>query len=239
MPIETISSTSLSGDIGYYTLLVWQFVFIFTILVLFLCYLFLAKRRAEQREELSSAFSHLVIEGMETERRRIFRELHDTVLPMVRDASLSEKIRNVCAKLMPPDFSRLSLKFSLADLCDTFIKRTGIECACSIEDELDFSGFSAENQLHIYRMVQESLTNIEKHSQAEKAALVVRKYSRGNLDNILICISDDGKGIPAVESCEGFGMKIIRQRADILGAKIDFISESGNGLMVRIESPPH
>jgi signal transduction histidine kinase len=141
---------------------------------------------------------------------------------------------------MPPDFTRLSLNDSLSGLCVQFTKRAGIECACSIESDLSFTAYRPENQLHIYRMVQESFTNIEKHSGAGRAALVVRRSA----ENILICVSDDGVGIQSsltargIPMGAGLGIRSMRQRADILGAKIDFISESGNGLMVRIEVPP-
>jgi two-component system NarL family sensor kinase len=102
-------------------------------------------------------------------------------------------------------------------------------------------------------MVQESFTNIEKHSGAGRAALVVRRSA----ENILICVSDDGHGLRSktrlqsktrlhdtpltaggVPTGAGLGIRSMRQRAAILGARLDFISESGNGLMVRIEIPP-
>ena len=217
------------------------FVLVITILMLLLCYLYLAMRRARERESKSRNFSYLAIEGLETERQRISRELHDTVLPLVQDNEVSGLIRSICTELASPDFSRLSFKDSLSDLCAQFTGRTGIECACSIEETLDFSPIRAENQLHLYRMVQESLTNIEKHSGAGKASLVARRYARGSSENILICISDDGAGIRSMPGMHGtpgrtgLGMKSMEQRAAIMGAKLDFISESGNGLMVRIE----
>ena len=151
-----------------------------------LCYLYLAMRRARERETKSRNFSLLAIEGLETERRRISREFHDMVLPLVHDTALSNMIRSICTELASPDFSRLSFKDSLSDLCANFIGRTGIECACSIEEGLDFSPISPENQLHLYRIIQESLTNIEKHSGARKVALVARRYTRGSAESILI-----------------------------------------------------
>ena len=91
-------------------------------------------------------------------------------------------------------------------------------------------------------MAQEALTNIEKHSQANHAVLIARNNRKGANCNILICISDDGKGLGLEYIAsekefpnEKLGMRSMRQRAAIIGAKLDFISESGNGLMVRIE----
>ena len=225
------------GGIEAYIRLLWLFVFIITFLMLLLCYLYLAMRRAQEREAQNFAFSHLAIEGLEAERRRVTRELHDTVLPLVNDPAVSALIRSICMELMPPDFSRLSIKDSLAGLCAQFAGKTGIECACSI-DNIDFSPLGVENQLHLYRLVQESLTNIEKHSGSARAFLTVRQYPYKSLPAILVCVSDEGAGLEAAgETREGLGIRGMRQRAAILGAKIDFISESGNGLMVRVEIP--
>jgi len=219
----------------FYIRLVWLFVIIISLLLLVLCYLFLAMRRSMERESKTLAFSHLVIEGIEEERHRISRELHDSILPQVRGLPVSDQIRSICMELMPPDFSRLSLKDSLADLCDKFANRTGIECVYSIEQELSFAEIDKKNQLHLYRMIQEAFTNIEKHSKANKATLVVRQSS----DNIIICVSDDGVGMILSETAlqEGLGMGSLRQRAGIIGAKLSFLSENSNGLMVMIELP--
>ena len=235
-------SAALPVDIEVYIRLVWLFVLIITFLMLLLCYLYFATRRAQKREAQSLAFSWLAIEGMETERRRVSRELHDTVLPLIKDPAVSGLIRSICMELAPPDFTRISLKASMADLCTQFSRRTGVECVCSIEEELDFSQITPENQLQLYRMVQEALNNIEKHSKAGRAALVARRNTRGSAKSILICVSDDGQGIqrmPGIQSLPdtGFGMQSMQQRASILGAMLDFVSESGNGLMVRIEIP--
>jgi two-component system, NarL family, sensor kinase len=239
-------SLSEASQLQYFQLLFFLCVLIISI-VLALWALYSRFEKAVIKERQSLAFSHLTIEGLEAERRRVSRELHDTVLPLVKDAQVSALIRSICVELMPPDFARLSLNDSLAGLCVQFTKRSGIECACSIEDGLSFSAYSPERQLHIYRMVQESFTNIEKHSKAGRAALVVRHSD----ENILICVSDDGDGLQSKTSLRGIplsadgipsgaelGIKSMRQRADILGAKLNFISESGNGLMVRIELSP-
>ena len=225
---------------------IFQFLFflcVFIISIVFVLWLLYGRlKKTEKREKQSLAFSRETIIAQEQERSRVSRELHDTVLPLIRDAQVSSMIRSICLELMPPDFTRLSLNDSLAGLCVQFTKRSRIECACSIEDGLTFAVCSPENQLHIYRMVQESFTNIEKHSKAGRAALVVRHSD----ESILICVSDDGVGLHGmlltsggVPEGKGLGIKSMRQRADILRAKLDFVSESGNGLMVRIElSPP-
>jgi signal transduction histidine kinase len=240
------------SEIGIYIRMVWLFVIVITFLILLICYLHLSMRRSLEREALSLEFSYQAIEGMETERRRISLELHDTVLPQVQGQAVSDTIRTICLELMPPDFSRLSLKDCLADLCRKFTIKTGRMCVCSIDEKLKLSAVSADNQLNLYRIVQELLTNIKKHSKAKQAAVVVRPLIRGTTENILVCVSDDGIGIPegilegngtadgaanGTANGIGLGLKGIRQRAAMLKAQLDFISDTGNGLMVRIELP--
>jgi two-component system NarL family sensor kinase len=226
-----------------FSLFLFFSLLVIAVVISILINLYTSLGRAKKRERQSRAFSRQIITAQEQERSRVSRELHDAVLPLVHDNQVSSMIRSICVELMPPDFTRLSLNDTLAGLCIEFTKRSGIECACSIEDGLTFASYSPENQLHIYRMVQESFTNIEKHSRAGRAALVVRHSG----ENILICVSDDGQGLqskPGLQSKSGLpegaglGIKSMCQRADILGAKLNFVSESGTGIMVRIEFPP-
>jgi signal transduction histidine kinase len=257
-----------SEEIEAYFRLLWLFVCILSVLILLLWYFFTAARKAGEQEQQSRDFSRLVIAGLERERRRISGELHDTVLPELRllagpegggvdraavirrQELVSRRIREICLELMPPDFTRLSLKDSLVGLCLQFTRRTGVACIPSIDRDLDFGRLDPEAQLHLYRMAQEALTNIEKHSGAGRVVLVARRQTSpsmpegpgaGSSAGILVCISDDGAGLkpegPPQKSAS-LGIRIMRERAAAIGARLDFVSESGNGLMVRIELPP-
>jgi signal transduction histidine kinase len=212
--------------------------------MVFLGYIYLSMGKARERESQSMAFSSLALEAQETERRRIAAELHDTVLPELRDTPAAAQIREICGRLMPPDLGRISLKDSLFSLCDAFVKRTGIECIVEIEESLDFGGLRDEHPLHLYRIAQEALNNIAKHSHAKQAVLVARRGAAeplgflGKGQPLLFSISDDGLGLQDGQRGNGFGMRTMRQRAAILGAHIDFISVEGGGLMVCLKIPP-
>ncbi|MDR2375165.1 MAG: histidine kinase [Treponema sp.] len=261
-----VPAAAFSEEIEVYFRLLWLFVFILSVLILLLWYFYTATRKAREQEQESRDFSRLIITELETERRRISGELHDTVLPELRllagsggeaadgvalirrQELVSRRIREICLELMPPDFTRLSLKDSLTGLCLQFARRTGLECVPSIDRDVDFSHLDPEAQLHLYRIVQEALTNIEKHSGAGQVVLVARRQTSmpggpgaGSSAGILVCISDDGAGLkpedPPKESTS-LGMRIMHERAAAIGARLDFVSESGNGLMVRIELPP-
>jgi signal transduction histidine kinase len=239
MPLE---SAALMREFEVFIRLVWLFVFIITVLMLLLCYLYLARRRLLALESTNLEFSNLMIEGMETERRRISRELHDNVLPQIQGTEVYNTVREICMELMPPDFSRHNFSDALVDLCDKFIKRTGKECVISIDKEIDFTPLGAENLLHLYRMIQEALTNIEKHSNASKTMLTIRSIVHGSAESIVICVIDDGLGLQSKPGLHGpvdsgLGIRSMKQRAAIVGVNLDFISVSGNGLMVQIEIP--
>ncbi|MDR0403539.1 MAG: hypothetical protein LBH35_08140, partial [Treponema sp.] len=127
-------TAALLEEIEVYFRLLWLFVLVLSVRILLLWYFYRAARRAGEREEESRDLSRLVITGLETERRRISGELHDTVLPELRlltgpggeaaegaavkrrQELISRRIREICLELMPPDFTRLSLKDSLAGL---------------------------------------------------------------------------------------------------------------------------
>lgn len=231
IPNET---QSLLGELDAWFSLVWLFVVFIALLMLLLCYLYLAKRKAQKREWRSLTFSREALAGQEAERRRIFRELHDTVLPELQGLAVSSRIRDICAELLPPGFERLALKDAIAGLCSRFSRRTGIECGVGIAEDIDFGRLPVEHHLHLYRIVQEALTNIEKHSGAKTAAVSARMEQTPAGHSILISVSDDGAGM-AKEASAGFGMNTMRQRAAIIGACLRFSGGEGDGLMVYIE----
>jgi two-component system NarL family sensor kinase len=245
MPDE---SALLPSEFDSYFRLLWLLVLFISLLMVFLGYIYLKMRKARERESQHAAFSSLALETQEAERRRIAAELHDTVLPDLKDTPAAERIREICSRLMPPDLIRFSLKDSLISLCDSFVKRTGIECIVEIEERVDFSGLSGEHRLQLYRIAQEALTNIGKHSNAKQAVLVARQGDPepvGIFEKerpLLFSISDDGEGLQSKPRLrnrpDGFGMRTMRQRAAILEARIDFISVEGGGLMVCVKVPP-
>jgi len=227
---------SLNEMDGYFRLL-WIFVAIISAFAVVLWYSYIARRKAKWREQESLDFSWQILAGQEAERRRISQELHDTVLPAIRDKAVAQRVREICYDLMPPDFSRLDLKDILSDLGGAFTRRTGIAFVPVFDSNLDFRCLSPERQLHLYRIVQEAFTNIEKHSGADQAVLTVRMRKADGEFSMRISVLDNGAGLKRKQDKRGLGMRSMRERAAAMGADIDFISESGNGLMVRIEVP--
>lgn len=205
-----------------------------------------------------------VYKGVDQERMRIARELHDTVAQELLGASLKvecidpdnkkdiedlskkiresiTEIRNVCYNLNPPAFTDDDdFEIALAELCHNFEKNSGIKCNFFIDGEGLFHGTDGNTKLNIFRIVSEALANIQKHSKAETATVNFRKNDpRG----IAFFISDDGIGfdsqkvtenISKLQSGKHFGLNGIFQRAKILGGKAEIFSEPDDGCTIKI-----
>ncbi|MDR2500019.1 MAG: histidine kinase [Treponema sp.] len=243
---------ALLQEIALYVRLLWVFVILVCAFTGFLMFLYKAIQRAREREAENAEFSLLMLRGQEEERRRIASELHDLVLPELRrvpgDAAdpaggasqrrrIAALIRNMCERLMPPDFERLSLPDALGSLASAFSERAGIECRLHCDEGVSFGALRAEERSHLYALVQEALTNIEKHAGASLAIVVLRERPGPAL---LLCVSDDGRGFPdgkPPEAGGGLGMRTMRRRAAALNGALDFVSDSGHGLMLRLAVP--
>jgi signal transduction histidine kinase len=234
-------------------------------------------QRAEKRERQSLEFSRETIIAQEQERERIARELHDTVAQdlwrllfqtdlISKSADAAERsrlctevynsqnelmirVRDICDNLIPPDFQHRRLEGALQKMCYSFEQRTKIECRITIQDNLKLGSLNIDNQLQCFRIVQECLANIEKHSQATTAPVVIRNnpvviHNRTEAE-LLIIVSDNGKGFqpPDRDSCQKlkeqkhYGLWSIYERAAELNGTLVIDSEAGEGTTVTLRVP--
>jgi signal transduction histidine kinase len=253
-------------------------IFIIAILglLVFLALMQRSARRSDKQARRSAAYTRNVVRAQEAERGRIARELHDSVISELRRLSflpfaeggtgapefsrgcddLIRRIREICQNLIPVELSRLGLVEALKNLCEIFETRSGIECRLVVEEGLSLGALSTENQLHCYRLIQEALSNIEKHAAATEASVALRNQLRGRAKSLLMCVTDDGKGFSALppecppelppstgtaaaETAETpvRGIQSMYDRAAMLRGKLSFESAEGAGVMVRIELP--
>jgi len=251
---------SISSHVFFRTNYIFGVFILFVIgLIIAVYFLSMALLRSQTKEQDSSDFSRTTLLVQEKQRAIISAELHDTVLQDMgrllqisndttpRNRTLSElalkimtRTREICMELMPPDFSRLALTDSLIQLCADFEKRMAVECRATIEKDFTAGRLSPPMQLQVYRIIQEAMSNIAKHSEAKEVTLTARNKE----DTLLICITDDGKGYnpntenaQSVHSGSGLGIRGMYQRAAILGASLTFVEGAGSGLTVRLEIP--
>jgi two-component system NarL family sensor kinase len=229
-----------SGELEAYFRISWLFAAIGFVLAVLLLAIYISIRKARKRETEHLVMSAEAIAAQEAERRRIYMELHDDILPRLADRELAALLRGICADLMPPDFSRLPLSGALRSLCAAFTRKTGIVCDYDIHIEIDLFPISEQDRLHIYRIAQEAFNNIAKHSGASRTTFAAGRQNREDGPRIVLFISDEGAGLTAESAGSrgmGMGMSVMRQRAAIIGAKLDFIDQEGGGYVVRLEIP--
>src|SRR5690606_2816461 len=115
-----------------------------------------------------------------------------------------DEVGQVAQRLRPGVLADLGLLAALTELCATFSRTSGIALDRDLDPEID--GLSSEVELVLYRVAQEGLTNVARHSGAARASLTLT----GGSDGITLSIVDDGHGGAYTE---GAGIRGMRERA--------------------------
>lgn len=190
-----------------------------------------------------------LIEVQEDERSRIARELHDgvnaklaTVLLFV--AQPAEKInqthisdsikeamqisRRISYDLLPPTLESFGLKGALFELFEEIHEQSQIMVEIQLDDHID--EIPQNKQLHVYRIIQESLQNTIKYAEAttiELSAVFDKTLS--------ITYKDNGKGMDfSSTKLLGLGLKNIAARSEMIPALHEFHSEIGKGFQIKL-----
>ncbi|HEY2543329.1 MAG TPA: GAF domain-containing protein [Gaiellaceae bacterium] len=201
-----------------------------------------------------------VVAAQEQERRRLARELHDETgqaltsillgLRTVEDASGEEQqraavdevrelvratlqdVRQLAVELRPKALDDFGLEAALERLTTGFAEQTGI--ALAFESMLPSGRLPAEVETALYRIVQESLTNIVKHARASSVSIVLGRKR----DSVTVVVEDDGVGFdPARTNDAGLGLIGMRERVALVGGKLTIESRPGAGTTFVAEVP--
>ena len=218
----------------------------------------------ERSHQLLQALTAVQESIQEEERKRIARELHDelaqklTVLKLQTTSVMStlsggepglirqmqemnalltetmHAIGQIAANLRPIVLDELGLVSALRDLVEQFSERTRIECDFSVHP----ADLSVDNRLatQLYRMVQESLTNVARHAEATEVIVSLYRDPSGK---ITLDITDNGKGLPNEDQRTrgSFGLIGMRERTTMLGGEIRVHSQPGAGTSIEIVIP--
>ena len=196
--------------------------------------------------------------AQEAERQRIARELHDEVgqvltgvilelehaagragehdaaqIAAAREAvrrSLDE-VRRIARELRPEVLDDLGLQSAMRSLCTAAAAHNGMRVERDLE--LDGAAVSPEVELVVYRVAQESLTNVMRHAEASQV-LVALHHVDGALR---LVVRDDGRGLPADREPAGAGIAGMQERALHIGARLTISSEPSGGTEVRLDVP--
>lgn len=198
--------------------------------------------------------------GIEKERQRIAHELHDgsgvalsalkmklnilneklkgnnqneNIEILMKDVDgIYEDIRNISHNLMPKTLSKLGLFPAIEELINQF-KIAAPNIKFSYFRKAEFSFLSDTAKLYLFRIVQELLTNIVKHSQAKEVTLQIIKYN----DALMLSMEDDGKGFDRSTKKNGIGLTGIESRIQMLGGELLIDSAPEKGSFISISIP--
>jgi signal transduction histidine kinase len=211
-------------------------------------------------ERVSRDALRRVVEAQELERKRLARELHDETgqaltsiilgLRTVDDATTDEErsealgslrelvlstlndVRRLAVELRPKALDDFGLVPALERLSDTFQETSGI--VVHFEAQLGEHRLPPEAETALYRIVQEALTNVAKHSGASNVSVLLTRKDGG----VVALVEDDGRGLAAgAESSAGLGLVGMRERVSLLGGRLALESAGEVGTTLVAEVP--
>lgn len=195
----------------------------------------------------------LITEVYERERRRIGRELHDDISQRIAtiamDAShgisdnsvgtaritealqgLSVDVHRISRHLHPSMLTDLGLRRAIEAECREFSKRTGIAVTAELCDPAPTTGGQVD--LALFRILQESLRNIEKHARATSVKV---ELNHGTRDGLTLRVVDSGRGFNADDQNVGLGFVSMRERARLIGGIFRVSSQPDLGTTIEVE----
>jgi signal transduction histidine kinase/ligand-binding sensor domain-containing protein len=218
-------------------------------------------RQLRQAHAAQEAFSRQLIRSQENERKRIASELHDSLgqnLLIIKNRALLgtlssgqpqssreqfdminasaaqalEEVRQITYNLRPYHLDRLGLTNSIEEMIEKIAASTEIRFAVDI---VPLDGlFSKEAEINLYRIVQECLNNIVKHSQATEAWVKMKSDDQA----ITIVVEDNGQGFTSDGQSSGgpgFGLTGLSERVRMLGGIHKIHSSAGQGTSITIK----
>ena len=133
---------------------------------------------------------------------------------------------------MPPVLEAFGIEQGLMNLCKDTEANTGIKIKFTCENLP--ASFDQRKQIYLYRIAQEAINNITKHSDADKASISISSCA----SCISLNIADNGKGFEVVKTnTKGNGILNIRERVQLLKGECQINSSLGKGTSINIEIP--
>jgi signal transduction histidine kinase len=218
-------------------------------------------------EEQLRYLSNQILTVQETERRRISRQLHEElgqILPALKlqlrvvEKQLREDqgaikvecenilknidqfivgIHRLSYDLSPPFLEDFGVSTAIRHLADEFSKRHNVEVSLDVDDIDPL--FLKEGKVILYRILQEALSNIERHAQAKHVSIIMKKEDK----KASLAIEDDGKGFDVSQTLrkdaaeKGWGLPLMEERIRMLNGALDVRSQAGKGTRLTFTIP--
>jgi two-component system sensor histidine kinase UhpB len=142
-------------------------------------------------------------------------------------------VRGMMRRLRPLMLDELGLVASLQDLIENWrVRHPGIQIRCALDEAVEASVDAAK--IHLFRIVQESLTNVSKHAGASKVSIELGLTGAGR---VRLAVSDDGQGFDPAQPRTGFGLHGIVERVASMDGRWNLRTAPGLGSTLEIEIP--
>lgn len=217
--------------------------------------------KRKQMEEALQTLPRRIIEAQESERMHISREIHDdlgqslaTLKMMIQSQQsapkdeppnktveylnqIIEKTRNLAYGLRPATLEVLGLSVAIKTLLQSYKDQGKLYIRARL-GRLDHLKFESE-PINFYRIIQESLNNIAKHSQATKVEINTKKIR----NKLIVTIKDNGKGFKlkkrskAKKNIAGLGLSTMNERVKLLGGEMQIVSAKDKGTTIKLSIP--
>lgn len=221
-------------------------------------------------QHLSKKDKRFIFNIQEQERTKLSHDIHDSIVQNIRAIRLDAEmlkvlpesennkqrvieemtnviglLRNICYNFHPAELSvqtdNTELISIIDTLCQQFIARTKIPCHIQIQKDFVPPKMDTEKSTNVIRVIQEALTNIEKHSYATNVQLVIQSEGDEKTgQTLVIFVIDDGIGCEVNKLGKGkmnFGIRNMKERIAAAGGEIEFFSTPNEGLSVQLRIP--
>jgi PAS domain S-box-containing protein len=225
----------------------------------------ISERKRAEEERSRTAVLRGLAEAQEEERRRIARELHDQMgqylvaLKMGLERldeklvdpdhlqhlhgllkQVGQDVHRIALELRPTALDDLGLETALVNYVEDWSGRSGLEVDLHAAG-LDQRRLPPTLETHLYRIVQEALTNVLKHAEAERVSIILERRP----DHLLVIIEDDGQGFdqhaatapPAGAGMPRLGLLGIKERVASVGGELQVESMAGKGTSLFLRIP--
>lgn len=200
-------------------------------------------------------------EGKQLEKKRISRELHDGVMGRLSSIRLNlfilnkktdpetitkcleqvgeiqnveKEIKTIAYDLEKNVFSdTIGFVTIVKNLFRNIEEHSELHFKLELDETIEWELLHGNTKINIYRILQESLHNINKYADAKKVALTIRKTENG----IALAVEDDGKGFDVQKIKKGLGLKNMEERTKEMNGKIDIRSKEGQGTKINLIIP--